>query len=103
MAAPWRDEALAEIRQIKPRWAENYGWSPTIEAGDDDADHIDLFVRLCRRWPGQQPADEPPKWYVLRLRYQADFNTAGRREQFVDPDNWTKEGPADWPTGVSGF
>lgn len=102
MAADWHDEALAEIRGIKPRWVEKYGWAPALEAAGDDADHIDLFVRFRRREPGL-PADAAPKTYLLRLRYQADFKTAGRREHFVDPADRTKAGREYWPTGTGGF
>ncbi len=102
MADGWRAEALEEIRSIKPRWVEKYGWSPQIDTDEEHADYIDLYVRFRRREPGQA-ADAAPKTYVLRLRYLADFKTAGRREQFVDPEDWTKEGSAYWPTGVTGY
>jgi hypothetical protein len=102
MADGWRAEALEEIRSIKPRWVEKYAWSPEVDAGDDDADWIDLYVHFRRREAGQA-ADAPPKPYLLRLRYHADFKTAGRREQFVDPEDRSKEGAEYWPPGVSGF
>jgi len=102
MAEGWRAEALEEIHSIKPRWAEKYGWSPEVDVADDHTDWIDLYVRFRRR-EGGQAADVSPKTYVLRLRYHADFKTAGRREQFVDPEDRSKEGAAYWPTGVRGF
>lgn len=87
---PWKDSALAEISTIKSRWSERFGWAPAVRR---EADRIDLFVRFSRR----RNADEQ---YVLRLRYPHDFRTAGRREAFVDPDDYDGEGLEFWPRGV---
>lgn len=88
----WRETAHGEIQSIKPHWVQRYGWSPSLrECGE----HIDLYVHLnsCTL----------ERTFVLRLRYEHDFELAGRREDFVDPDNLQVEGAQFWPAGVSGF
>lgn len=86
----WREDALAEIDSIKCRWADRYGWQPhSVE--EEDTDYIDLYVRFSSK---KQPGP-----FLLCLRYQEDFRTAGRREAFVDPDDKTTEGPSSWPAG----
>lgn len=90
----WREEARAEIRGIKAIWATKYGWAPEVKDQEND-DHLDLYVRLTAR--------KSERVFVLRLRYQSDFETAGRREAFLDPENIEREGSQFWPTGVSGF
>jgi hypothetical protein len=102
MVAGWREEALAEIGSIKRRWADKHGWAPEVDAGGGDGNCIDLYVRFRRREPGEA-ADAPPRIYLLRLRYQEDFRTAGRREQFVDPGDRNREGTPYWPAGANGF
>jgi hypothetical protein len=90
----WREEAIAEIESLKPYWVRKHGWDPSV-LQDDDA--IDLFVRLKGRRLGS-------KAYQLRLRYQEDWQTAGRREAFVDPDDRIREGVEFWPpTGIRGI
>jgi hypothetical protein len=96
MAEEWRQKALAEIKTIKPAWAAKYGWDPEVR---EDDGCIDLVVRLTRR----AASTRPPSRFVLRLRYQSDFETAGRREAFVNPENLAEEGPQFWPSGVRGF
>jgi hypothetical protein len=91
----WREEALAEIRSIKSAWACRYRWDPKVEPRD--AGPIDLYVHFCRAAPEEGRA---PTLYVLRLRYESDFKTAGRREAFVNPENLEEEGTQYWPTGV---
>lgn len=93
MENDWRSRARAEIGGIKPFWSSKYGWSPVTEESDGA---VDLFVTFHR-------AREPGKRYVLRLRYEEDFETAGRREEFVNPDDRTQAGKAYWPVGVQGF
>jgi hypothetical protein len=93
----WREKALHEIGSIKPFWIAKYGWNPSFTDCDD---HIDLYVRFARRSSGTecQAASE----FVLRLRYQSDFETAGRREAFVNPKNLEEEGTQFWPEGARG-
>lgn len=90
----WREKAQAEIRGIKATWATKYGWAPEVQE-QEGSDGIDLHVRFVAKKSGRQ--------FALRLRYQSDFETAGRREAFVDPENVECEGSQFWPTGVSGF
>jgi hypothetical protein len=99
----WRAAALAEIRSIKAHWVEKYGWAPLVE---DQDGRIDLYVRFVRQAPRSgQPVetDAQVERWTLRLRYQDDFATAGRREAFVDPDDVGREGVAFWPTGHAAF
>jgi hypothetical protein len=95
----WQDRAQAEIRGIKPVWAAKYGWKPKVQAREDA---IDLYVSFARR-PSGPPSTEPPQRFVLRLRYESGFETAGRREAFVNPGDPDEEGRQFWPTGVSGI
>jgi hypothetical protein len=91
----WRERARKEIEGIKPYWNEQYGWDPHLE---DGLDAIDLFVRFSEA----QPSGATPRTYLLRLRYQSDFETAGRREAFVNPDKRTEEAPGFWPSSGGG-
>lgn len=93
----WRDKALAEIASIKPYWARKYGWNPTHVERDDA---IDLYVRFERR-AGADP--DKRSIFALRLRYKENYETAGRIETFVNPENLDEEGIAFWPVGVSGI
>lgn len=90
----WRDDARVEIVDLKPHFVEKYGWQPRL-VESDDAEALELFVRLRSR-------RHPDRVFVLRLRYKEDWQTAGRRESFVDPDDPEREGIEHWPTGVSG-
>lgn len=94
----WRDTARQEIRSIKPFWAEKYGWAPTSVEHED---HIDLFVRFA--YPRRPPQGQTSRDVVLRLRYQSDYETAGRRETFVNPKNLDEECLELWPTGIRGI
>lgn len=93
MAEDWRKAARSEVAAIKERWADKYGWAPAVEETDG---RLDLYVTLRRE-------QAPDREYMLRLRYEADFQTAGRREQFVDPQNRADAGKPYWPQGVRGF
>jgi hypothetical protein len=93
---PWRERAREEIGSIKPSWAARYGWDPQVR---EEEDRIDVYVRVRRTHPGGDRHDR----HILRLRYQEDFETAGRREAFVNPDNPAEEGRQFWPDGVTGF
>ncbi len=95
MPDDWQARAHAEIASIKAMWAEKYGWSPEVV---DAETIVDLLVHFRRRHPGSEPAT-----FLLRLRYESDFETAGRREMFVNPNNPNEEGPEWWPKNVSAF
>lgn len=86
----WVDAALAEIDGLSDRLVLRHAWAPSVGRG---ADHLDLFVWIRRR----AGAD-----HVLRVRYLADWRVAGRREDFVDPEDFTQAGPCWWPQGVHG-
>ena len=83
----WRTVALADINGLKRHWVEKHGWRPEIADSDEV---VDVFVCLSGRRLGE-------KAYVLRIRYQSDWQTAGRREAFVDPDDHAREGIEFWP------
>lgn len=93
MDCEWKKQALAEIEGIKSFWSRKYGWAPVTNEGDD---HVDLFITFRR-------AKEPDRRFVLKLRYEKDFKTAGRREDFVDPEDLSQAGEERWPQGVRGF
>ena len=83
----WREAALDEARGLKPHFLDKYHWRPTVVETDDA---VDVVVRLQgRRLAG--------RGYALRLRYQADWQVAGRREAFVDPDDHARCGLEHWP------
>jgi hypothetical protein len=88
----WRHVARDEIDDLKPYFVERHGWRPQVVESEDA---IDLFVTIAsRRHPGRV--------FALRLRYQNDWQTAGRRETFVSPDDTGRDGIEHWPTGISG-
>jgi hypothetical protein len=89
----WRERALAEIGELKPRFVDRYGWQPQMTEHDDS---IDLYVRL-------RGARTPETAYVLRLHYQADWQVAGRREAFVDPDHNDVVSSEFWPPEGDGL
>ncbi|MDF1597273.1 MAG: hypothetical protein P1T08_14440 [Acidimicrobiia bacterium] len=91
----WRDDARAEVDDLKPHFVEKHDWAPRL-VESDDAEALDLFVTL-------QSRKHPDNVFVLRLRYKPDWQTAGRREAFVDPDDPEREGIEYWPTDVSGL
>lgn len=88
----WRNVAQAEIDDLKSYFVEKHGWQPRVVESEDT---IDLFVTLASR-------RHLERVNVLRLRYQGDWQIAGRRETFVDPDSSGRDGIEYWPTGVSG-
>jgi hypothetical protein len=83
----WRQRACQEIQGIRPYWSEKYGWAPRSEEHEA---RIDLYVHFVKK-PGTK--------YLLRLRYEPDFETAGRREAFLSPDDGKREGREFWPEG----
>lgn len=88
----WRSVARTEIVDLKPYFVEKHGWCPLIVEAEGT---IDLFVTLASR-------RYPERVFALRLRYQDDWQTAGRRETFVNPDDQGRDGIEYWPTEVSG-
>lgn len=89
----WRDEALDEIEALKSYWIGKHGWDPLVVEGDDA---VDLFIHLR----GSRLGGET---YLLRLHYQSDWQTAGRREAFVDPRQPSQAGLEFWPPeGIRG-
>lgn len=84
----WREDAVAEISGLKPHFVFKHGWSPQlIEPGEDK---LDLVVALTSKRLGGRVLS-------LRLRYLPDWQIAGRREVFVDPNDPAGEGPMYWP------
>lgn len=94
--ATWREGACAEIRGLKPHFVSKYGWLPHV-IEPEGTDVLDLIVMFhSKRLDGRELA--------LRLRYQPDWQIAGRREAFVDPREPSHEGREHWPPaqGVRG-
>jgi hypothetical protein len=87
----WRQTALAEANAVKAAFAERHGWAPVVDVGEEA---VDLFVRLHGKHLGE-------KTYLLRLRYLPDWQLAGRRESFVDPDDRSREGREFWPPAAA--
>jgi hypothetical protein len=97
----WRQKALTEVGGIKPFWVSKYGWNPVAE---ECANGIDLYVTFTKRRGSEGGSEEKPAGrFVLRLHYESDYETAGRRESFVNPENRAEEGPQFWPSGVQGI
>jgi hypothetical protein len=95
----WREAALDEIQKLKLRWSERFRWEPCyVEVkgppgeGEDEGSivAIDLYIRLRGRRLGERT-------YLLRLQYLPDWQVAGRREAFLNPDDPTQEGTSFWP------
>jgi hypothetical protein len=84
----WREAALAEVRGLKPHFVAKYGWNPVVSETPDGP--VDLVVTIGGKRLGDRA-------YALRLRYLPDWQIAGRREAFVDPDDHTSEDLANWP------
>jgi hypothetical protein len=83
----WREEALEEITNLKPYWVDKHDWRPDQVVSDEV---LDLFVRMRSGLLGGRE-------FLLRLRYLSDWQTAGRRETFVNPAERTQEGTGFWP------
>jgi hypothetical protein len=83
----WEEAALADIATLKRHHAARHQWVPSVAHRDGN---VDLFVAISgRRTPGKR--------YVLRLRYGSGWMLAGRREDFVDPEDLTRSGRDFWP------
>jgi hypothetical protein len=92
----WREDARAEIDGLKPHFVAKYGWSPRV-VEPDGTDWLDLIVTFVSKRLGGRVL-------ALRLRYQPDWQIAGRREEFVDPREPSREGLEHWPPpGVRGI
>jgi hypothetical protein len=86
---PWREAALSEIAALKPHWVAKHSWGPrTVEREDA----IDLYTSFRGTRLGERERE-----HVLRLRYRPDWQVAGRRETFVDPEQPEREGREFWP------
>jgi hypothetical protein len=83
----WKAQAVADIAGIKPHWAGKYDWRPCHIEADG---YVDLFVHMRGR-------RLPDKHLALRLRYLPDWTAAGRREAFVDPEDFSRTGAEFWP------
>lgn len=91
MVDAWRKEALDEIANLKPYWVAKHDWQPEHVVSDDA---IDLYVHLVsRRLNGRE--------FLLRLRYLSDWQTAGRRETFVNLEDRSEDGTKFWPPTAS--
>ncbi len=89
----WREAARAEIAALKPYYVAKHGWQPEVVEREDA---LDLFVHLRgRRFPGKE--------YLLRLRYLADWQSAGRHEAFVDLGDRERADPTFWPPEGNGL
>lgn len=88
----WRDDAQAEIAGLKPHFVEKHGWAPRVSEADGE-EMLDLFVGLRSRRLNDRP-------FLLRLRYRPDWQVAGLREAFVNPEHPEEEGMEYWPRGL---
>jgi hypothetical protein len=89
----WRENARTEIEALKPYYVRKHRWRPEVVESEET---VDLFVRLRgRRFPGEE--------YLLRLRYLPDWQTAGRREAFVDPNDPDDTDARLWPPAGNGL
>lgn len=85
----WREDARSEIGGLKQHFVNKHGWQPQVSESDDP-ERLDMVVTLTsRRLAGRRLA--------LRLRYQPDWQKVGRREAFVNPENYEQEGLEYWP------
>lgn len=85
----WREDARAEIDGLKPYFVSKHGWSPRVIEPEGE-DILDLIVTFTSRRLGGRVL-------ALRLRYQPDWQAAGRREAFVDPTDPSRDGLEHWP------
>ena len=85
----WREDARAEIDGLKPYFVSKYGWAPCLIEPEGE-DLLDLIVTFRSKRLGGRV-------FALRLRYQPDWQVAGRRETFVDPEDPCRDGLEHWP------
>lgn len=87
----WREDAEAEIADLKPHFVAKHEWSPRV-VQHEGKDVLDVLLSFrSARLEGQR--------FLLRLRYLPDWQIAGRREAFVDPEEPGSEGVKHWPRG----
>lgn len=82
----WREQALAEITSLKPRFVERHEWQLTTRQQQDS---VVLFVRMRHK-------HHVERVHVLKLTYGPGFPRKRPRESFVDPDNYDCEGLKFW-------
>ena len=85
----WKEDARAEIEGLKPYFVTKYGWAPRT-AEPSGQEMLDLFLTFTSKRLGGRV-------FGLRLRYLPDWQVAGRREAFVNPQQASEEGPEYWP------
>ena len=85
----WMDDAVEEIDALGARLVERHEWAPSMSKTNE---HVDLFITMRRN---------PDTRYALRLRYAPDWQVAGRREEFVNPQDYSDAGTQWWPNGVN--
>lgn len=85
----WRQDARTEIEELKPYFVTKYGWAPRI-VEPSGQEMLDLYLTFTsKRLEGRV--------FGLRIRYLPDWQVAGRREAFVNPQDASDEGPSHWP------
>jgi hypothetical protein len=85
----WREDARSEIQGLKTYFVVKHGWSPELVEPEKE-ERLDLLVAFTSKRLGGRRL-------LLRLRYLPDWQDAGRREAFVDPDDPSREGLEHWP------
>ena len=79
---------------LKPHFVAKYRWAPVVI---DTEEAVDIVVTLSGKALGDRPQ-------ALRLRHLPDWEIAGRRETFVDPEDHAVEGRQFWPSnGIRGI
>lgn len=82
---------MDDIAGMSSVWIDKYGWVPRVVESED---HIDVYLNF------QQP---DRRTYLLRLRYESDFQEVGRREAFCNPENPDEVGVEHWPPEGGAF
>lgn len=88
--ADWRRAAQTDLDTLSQVWIDRYRWAPRVVDGEQ---RIDVYFNL----------HTPDRPYLLRLRYESDFQRVGRREEFCDPDDPDRFGPECWPPEGGAF
>lgn len=84
---------MDDIASLKASWVMKHRWAASAA---QVTDATDLYIEFRRK-------REPDRRYVLRLRYQSGWKGAGRREEFVNPSDYSDCGPQYWPQNVDGI
>lgn len=82
----WREEALKEIKSIKPYWIRKYRWNPQVVVLEDK---VVLYLRFTHSHLSNRQK-------ILRLEYGPNFPAERPREGFVNPHKWDEEGLEYW-------